>query len=76
MKTEFASKDSFTGIVLATILIAIASSIVTSGKAHASQPSAKPMQKMETIVVTGSRHADAVLDTVVVTASRLKKSQV
>lgn len=76
MKTEFNnSKDNFTGVVLATILLATAATLFTGNRAHANPPAINAAQKMDTVVVTGSRNADQVLDTLVVTAARLKKTQ-
>ena len=70
MKTAFTSnKDNIAiSTILAVSLFALASGLLNSNTAAASQ--AVAVQKFDTIVVTASRAPDAVLDTMVVTASR------
>lgn len=66
------NKDNIASLTLiAASLFALACGLFTSNQADA-VPSAHPgpVQKLETIVVTASRHADIKLDAIVVTASR------
>ena len=70
MKTAFTSnKDNIAiSTILAVSLFALASGLLNSNTAVASH--AVAIQKLDTIVVTASRAADAVLDTMVVAATR------
>ena len=71
MKTAFnnSNKDNIAiSVLLVASLFALATGVVTSKPAGASQ--AVAIQKVDTIIVTASRAPDATLDTMVVTASR------
>ena len=71
MKTAFnnSNKDNIAiSVLLVASLFALATGVVTSNHAGASQ--AVAIQKVDTIIVTASRAPDATLDTMVVTASR------
>ena len=71
MKTAFTSnnKDNIAiTTLLAVILFALMSGVFNSNPAVAKQ--VVGVQKLDTIVVTASRAPDAVLDIMVVTASR------
>ena len=71
MKTAFTSnnKDNIAiTTLLAVSLFALASGVFNSNQAVDKQ--AASVQKLDGIVVTASRTPDAVLDTMVVTASR------
>ena len=70
MKTAFTSNKDNVAIstILAVSLFALASGLFDSNAAVTSQVVA--VQKLDTIVVTASRAPDAVLDIMVVTASR------
>ena len=78
MKTAFTlnqagNKDNIASVTLIAItLFALAGGLVASNDADATAPLATPgpVQRMETIVVTASRHADVRLGALVVTASR------
>jgi hypothetical protein len=73
MKTEFTrnNKDNIaTSTLVAITLFALASGVFNSRPAAASHTGETITQKMDAIVVTGTRAPDAILDTIVVTASR------
>ena len=73
MKTEFArsNKDNIaTASLVAVSLFALASGLFNSSAAVANHAIEVTVQRLDTIVVTASRTADATLDTIVVTASR------
>lgn len=61
-------------ILLAATFIAIAGSIVTSNNAHADKAPQMEIQRMEAIIITAPRLPQVVrLETIVVTASRHTK---
>lgn len=76
MKTEFtlsklSNKDNIaTSAVLAVTFLAITAGLFTSTSAVASRAPVAGVQKMETIVVTASRVAPVMLETIIVTAPR------
>ena len=73
MKTEFSrsNKDNIATFTLVAItLFALASGVFNSRPAAASHTGETIAQKMDTIVVTATCAPDAILDTIVVTASR------
>lgn len=75
MKNAFASsnKDNIaTSTILAVSLFAIASGVFASNPATAKHTTSVAVQKMDTIVVTAQRTPAATLDTMVVTASRIR----
>lgn len=77
MKNAFATsnKDNIaTSSILAVSLFAIASGVFTSNSAAANHTAAVAVQKMDTIVVTAQRTPAATLDTMVVTASRIRQA--
>ena len=71
MKTTFNSTNK-DNIAISTLVVAslfvLASGLFSSNAVIATE--AVALQKLETIVVTASRTPDAVLDTMIVTASR------
>lgn len=77
MKNAFATsnKDNVaTSTILAVSLFAIASGVFTSNPAVAKHATTAAIQKMDTIVVTAQRTPAATLETMIVTASRLRQA--